>query len=270
MLTLGALPTVDVMTVIVLTTTVAVCAIAEKDLVIVNASSKAPRRELREASNDDQSSFVRKLFLDGRFAGREPCCGDPKRGQREVADDISLPDPEGTVFGAACACFENGRRTVLAVFIVLHSTDHAVSTARATNGREGIQIFLSRDDWLCLREASKFQATCGRFGPDWTFVRSPLVHVLSRSPCDVGCCLSIVSQRRDQLQESGHACLQRRLCQQLHREEWKRHLSILGTRTPPVKADKWADSQLNSKPIAARKAARQHEWRPRSQGNAEP
>ena len=60
--------------------------------------------------------------------------------------------------------------------------------ARATNGREGIQIFLSRGDrlcfLLCLRETSKFHGTCEWFGPDWTVVRSPVVHVLGRPSCD--------------------------------------------------------------------------------------
>ena len=135
-----------------------------------------------------------------------------------------------------------GRRTVLWVFILLHSP------ARARNGWEGIQIFLSRGDQLCLRATSKFQATCEWFGPNWVVVRSPLAHVLRGPSCDDMCCLSIVSPRRDQLLTSGHACLQRRLCQQLHREEWKRRLLILGARAPPVKADKWADSQPNSEP----------------------
>ena len=60
--------------------------------------------------------------------------------------------------------------------------------ARATNGREGIQIFMFWDDW---RETPKFHATCEWFGPGWTVVRSPLVHVLSRPSCDDMCCLSI-------------------------------------------------------------------------------
>ena len=75
-----------------------------------------------------------------------------------------------------------------------------------------------------------------------------LVHVPSRPSCDDMCCLTIVSQRRDRLPASGHACLQGRVCQQLHREEWKRRMSILETRAPIVKADR--DSQPNSKAVA--------------------
>ena len=45
---------------------------------------------------------------------------------------------------------------------------------------ERIRSFLSRDDLLCLRETSKFHAECELFGPSWTIVLSPLVHVLRR------------------------------------------------------------------------------------------
>ena len=40
-----------------------------------------------------------------RFAGSWPSHCDPKRSQREVADEFSVPDSEGMVFEAACGCF---------------------------------------------------------------------------------------------------------------------------------------------------------------------
>ena len=60
------------------------------------------------------------------------------------------------------------------------------------------------------------------FGLDRTVMMSPLVHVLRQSSCDDMSCLSIMGQRRGQRQASG----QRRVFQQVHREEWKRRLSI--------------------------------------------
>ena len=45
---------------------------------------------------------------------------------------------------------------------------------------EHIQIYLDRDDLLCLREMSRFHATCEWFGPGWTVALSPLVHVVRR------------------------------------------------------------------------------------------
>ena len=49
---------------------------------------------------------------------------------------------------------------------------------------EHIQIFLSLDDLLCLREVARFHATCEWFGPGWTVVLSPLVHVVRRPAWD--------------------------------------------------------------------------------------
>ena len=49
---------------------------------------------------------------------------------------------------------------------------------------EHVQIFLSRDDLLCLREVARFHATCEWFGPGWTVVLSPLVHVVRRPAWD--------------------------------------------------------------------------------------
>ena len=47
---------------------------------------------------------------------------------------------------------------------------------------EHIQIYLVRDDLLCLRVVTRFHATCEWFGPGWTVVPSPLVHVVRRQP----------------------------------------------------------------------------------------
>ena len=41
-----------------------------------------------------------------------------------------------------------------------------------------IQIFLPRDDLLNLRETSQFHAPSERFGPGWTVISSPLIHVV--------------------------------------------------------------------------------------------
>ena len=45
---------------------------------------------------------------------------------------------------------------------------------------ERIQIFLYRDDLLCLRETSKFHAACECYGPGWTVILPPLVHIVRR------------------------------------------------------------------------------------------
>ena len=50
---------------------------------------------------------------------------------------------------------------------------------------ERIQIFLSRDDLLCLRETSKFHAACEWYGPGWTVILSPLVHIVRRPSWDL-------------------------------------------------------------------------------------
>ena len=49
---------------------------------------------------------------------------------------------------------------------------------------EHIQIYLDRDDLLCLRVVARFHATCEWFGPGWTVVLSPLVHVVRRPAWD--------------------------------------------------------------------------------------
>ena len=49
---------------------------------------------------------------------------------------------------------------------------------------EHIQIYLDRDDLLCLRVVARFHATCEWFGPGWTAVLSPLVHVVRRPAWD--------------------------------------------------------------------------------------
>ena len=49
---------------------------------------------------------------------------------------------------------------------------------------EHVQIFLDRDDLLCLRETSQFHATCEWYGPGWTVILSPLVHILRRTSWD--------------------------------------------------------------------------------------
>ena len=45
--------------------------------------------------------------MTGGLLDRGPSRCDPKRGQRDVADESSAPDSEGMVFEAACGCFEN-------------------------------------------------------------------------------------------------------------------------------------------------------------------
>ena len=50
---------------------------------------------------------------------------------------------------------------------------------------EHIQIFLDRNDLLCLRVVAHFHATCEWFGPGWTVVLSPLVHVVRRLAWDL-------------------------------------------------------------------------------------
>ena len=42
---------------------------------------------------------------------------------------------------------------------------------------EHIQIFLDRDDLLCLRETSQFNGSCEVYGLGWTVILSSLVHV---------------------------------------------------------------------------------------------
>ena len=49
---------------------------------------------------------------------------------------------------------------------------------------EHIQIHLGRDDLLCPRVVARFHATCEWFGPGWTVVLSPLVHVVRRPAWD--------------------------------------------------------------------------------------
>ena len=49
---------------------------------------------------------------------------------------------------------------------------------------EHIQVFLSRDDLLNLRETSQFHAAREWFGPGWTVILSPLVHILRRPAWD--------------------------------------------------------------------------------------
>ena len=85
--------------------------------------------------------------------------------------------------------FEKAGPTYYGVFILLHSSVYAVSMVRAKNGREGIQVFLSRCDWPCLRETSKFQATCERFKLDDTCsvgLRATTCVALVHQPCGKG------------------------------------------------------------------------------------
>ena len=49
---------------------------------------------------------------------------------------------------------------------------------------EHVQIYLVRDDLLCLRVVARFHAVCEWFGPGWTVALSPLVHVVRRPAWD--------------------------------------------------------------------------------------
>ena len=72
-------------------------------------------RKMQESSNDDQSPYVRKLFLDGGVCWK----------------------------GAPAAVTPNavgGKQSATPLCLI----------PRVRNGREGIQIFLSGDDWLGL------------------------------------------------------------------------------------------------------------------------
>ena len=60
---------------------------------------------------------------------------------------------------------------------------------------EGTQIFPVRNDVPCLREASKVHALCEWFGPGWTDVLSPLVHVFRPYFENDTRCPSTVAQR---------------------------------------------------------------------------
>ena len=105
---------------------------------------------------------------------------------------------------------------------------------------------------ICCVYLRRPSSTERESGLGWTVVLSPLVLVLRRPSWD-------------QLLESGHACLQRRLCQQLHQEEWKRRLA---TRGPPWRlrrhpSSRWANSQPNSESVGPGKATRRQVWLPR-------
>ena len=82
-------------------------ALTEKELVIANASNKPPRGKVRDGPNDNQSSFVKKnlSLTGGSLQGPSRC--DPKRGQRELASEFSVPDSEDMVFEAGCDLLEN-------------------------------------------------------------------------------------------------------------------------------------------------------------------
>ena len=84
-----------------------VYALTEKNLVSANASSKPPRRGARWSERRSVIVLCEDLSLTGDSleGGRSRC--DPKRGQREVADAVSVPHSEDMVFKAGYDFFEN-------------------------------------------------------------------------------------------------------------------------------------------------------------------
>ena len=69
-----------------------------QDLVIVNANSKAPRGKCEKLCLTISHRISGNFSWLGGLLEEGPCRGGPKRGRREAACDISVPDSESAVF----------------------------------------------------------------------------------------------------------------------------------------------------------------------------
>ena len=131
-----------------------------------SSSTRAPKR-LAERCEKLRMTISHRLSGDSSLMGGllegSPCRGDPKRGRREVADGISLPDSEGTVFEAACACSKN---TVAEQYCGFSSCCTALITqfrllARGMDGKESRSSCLGTIGCVCVRRPSSRQRANG-------------------------------------------------------------------------------------------------------------